>query len=197
MLKEYYVYKHIKNEVVFYIGSGKVSNRRAYGKNSRHKKWWDFCGGEFDTVIDSYHDNKKDAMDREKELIKEHTNTIVNMVSNGFNSMKGKKHSDEAREKMSRHWKENPRLKEDNPMYGRTGESNPNYGNGHKIAGRNNVNALKIIENIRGVCFYSIADARRELKISLPMIHKSLKTGLKVENKRKELFHFEYIEESV
>lgn len=198
MTKEYYVYKHIKNEVVFYIGSGKVSNRRAYGKNSRNKKWWDFCKGDFDVVIDSYHDNKKDSGERERELIKEYKDSVVNMVSNGYNSMKGKKQSKESRAKMSAHWKKNPMTGSKNGMYGRTGEKNPNFGNGHKIAGRKNVNSKKVIDLNNNICYYSPSEASKVTGIKAESIRRSSRLKREIQKRDGNVFvtvNFRYIEE--
>lgn len=126
-----YVYKHIrqdKNEI-FYIGIGIVKNyKRAYQKNKSRNPIWENITKKTNYTVEIVIDNLswEEACQKEKELIKLYgridlgTGTLANMTDGGdgncnfseftkqkiSNSLKGKTHSPETRQKRSESLKE-------------------------------------------------------------------------------------------
>lgn len=201
--KEYYVYLHYDlNYKIFYVGLGKSYYGRAFSYysgrspewrevvNKNHKKY-------YVEIVECFNDYEEASI-KERELIKQYSDCIVNRVSNGYNAMKGKKQSKEARKKMSEHWSKNPRVGEKNWMYGRTGDKNPNFGNGDKIAGRNNVNSKKVVDLNNGICYYSPSEAAKLTGIKAESIRRSARLKQEFPIKNHHLFstvNFRYIEE--
>lgn len=111
----YCVYEHWLNNDCFYVGCGDLDNNRPYETNSRNKKWWDFCKGEFEVKIIKTFKNRKEALEFEKELTikrKNEGHPLANIAvgysfygkNNGMYGkgylLKGKPKSEEHKEKL-------------------------------------------------------------------------------------------------
>jgi len=82
-INKYYVYMHIINNKVFYIGSGVSS--RPFSHKYRHKLWGNYVNeiGKFTVKIHSTHTNKIDALIEEKKLIIKYK-PCCNLKLNGY-----------------------------------------------------------------------------------------------------------------
>jgi group I intron endonuclease len=131
-----YVYRHIRKDKdqVFYIGIGTddKGNRRAKSKNSRNKIWNTIINKtEYEVEIIFEDVDLCFAIKKEIEFIKlygkiiDGTGTLCNLTDGGEGAL-GFKHTKEFKKKLS-----NKRKGENNHMFGRKGELNPNYGKKH------------------------------------------------------------------
>lgn len=103
---KYYVYRHLIDGKIFYIGKG--SGTRAVDLKNRSKKWNDFAGEDLDLVeveIIKTFDCEKEAYSYERKLIKslrsegvELTNVIGNNDNKYSNKKKENKYSNKEKE---------------------------------------------------------------------------------------------------
>ena len=140
---KYCVYTHSLNDIVFYVGMG-VTNHRPKKLGNRTKRWKDFVKNNTKNVkidIVKTFDNREDALKLEKELIihyknlgQAQTNVFIgtsnpnelngmygkgHLVSGEKNHFYGKTHTNEIKERISKHAKERFKNKENHPRYGK------------------------------------------------------------------------------
>jgi group I intron endonuclease len=130
-----YVYRHIRKDKdqVFYIGIGtRKGNHRAKSKSSRNKIWNNIVSKtEYEVEIIFEDIELSFAVEKEIEFIKlygkiiDGTGTLCNLTDGGEGAV-GFKHTEEFKERLSKLKKG-----ENNYMFGRKGELNPNYGKKH------------------------------------------------------------------
>lgn len=136
------VYTHSLNDIVFYVGMG-LTNSRPKNFGDRTKLWKDYVKDNTKDIkinIIKTFDNREDAFKLEKELIihyknlgQAQTNVRIGascpnelngmygkgyLVSGEKNHFYGKTHTNEAKEKMSKHCKKRFKNKENHPRYG-------------------------------------------------------------------------------
>lgn len=131
MNNQHYIYRHrrLDNFSIFYVGKGTIKNyKRAYIKDKRSQFWKNIVskyGYEVEILIDNL--NGDDANELEEFLISIYgrkdlkEGSLVNLT-NGGEGVKGIIQTEEVKKWRSDRWKG-----ENNPMYGKFGEENPNY----------------------------------------------------------------------
>lgn len=117
----YYVYTHSIKGRVFYVGSAQGNPNRAYDKNKRPKEWHELVQenkGEYDIEIVEYCQSKKEAKQKEIQLIYFYHD--IGQAECSGEDLRGVLKSDEHRKKLS----------ENNAHYwlGKTGKNHPMYG---------------------------------------------------------------------
>lgn len=141
----FYTYAHYKpNSTLFYIGIGNI--KRPYDFQKRSNYWKNIVAkyGKPDVQILAEWNTAEEAKQHEIVLIdcfKSLGYQLANLT-NGGDGCNGYKHTEEHKQKMSLRFSG-----EKNPMYGRFGNKNPNYGNGKKIEGGNHPLAIKVKYN--------------------------------------------------
>lgn len=139
---KYCVYTHSLNGIVFYVGMG-LTIYRPENFRCRSKYWKDFVKNNTKNIkinIVKTFDNREDALKLEKELIihyknlgQAQANIFIgtsnpnelngmygkgHLVSGEKNHFYGKTHTNEVKEKISKHCKERFKNKENHPRYG-------------------------------------------------------------------------------
>jgi len=132
-MENYCIYRHLKPDgTVFYIGMG--SNiKRPYSKRNRNNYWKNIINKYgYEVQILSQNLSKKEVCDLEILLIEYYgridlgLGTLVNMTKGGDGVLDI---SEETKKKKRQSQIGKGGMKgKDNPMYGKTGELNPNYG---------------------------------------------------------------------
>lgn len=126
--EKYCVYTHSLNDTVFYVGMG-LTIYRPKNFRCRSKCWKDFVKNNTKDIkinIVKTFDNREDALKLEKELIihykrlgQAQTNIFIGTSNpNELNGFYGKKHTNEAKEKISKRAKKRFKNKENHPRYG-------------------------------------------------------------------------------
>jgi monoamine oxidase len=101
MEKKFYTYAHVRNDTftVFYIGKGTAM--RAYSRYERNNLWHKIVKKHGYTVqIISYWDTEKEAFEHEKNLIKSHKESGVDLANftDGGDGISGYRHTSAAKE---------------------------------------------------------------------------------------------------
>lgn len=99
MVDNYYVYIHsLASGQIFYIGKGK--DKRAWSSSGRSARWREIASSGF--IVDIVHCqlSEVDALEKERELIKLHKDSICNVTSGG-QGISGYRHSEESKRKIA------------------------------------------------------------------------------------------------
>lgn len=177
-----YQHRRLDTNEIFYIGIGKTE-KRAYSKHNRNKHWKNIVNkvGHKVEIITTC-DTREEACQIEQYLIKYYGRrdlgfgSLVNLTDGGegvlgLTPMKGKKHSDETKSKISlahkgRKHTEEARL---NMSLAHKGKPSPRKGKKHSKEAKSKMsktrkgmpsnNTVKVLDTQTGVYYNSIAEA--------------------------------------
>ena len=152
---------------VFYIGIG--NKKRPYDFNKRNKYWKRVVSkyGKPQVQVLAEWNTAEEAKQHEILLIscfKDLGHKLTNLT-NGGDGCNGYKHTEEHKRKLAKRVSG-----KENPMYGRFGNKNSNYGNGDKIKGGNHPLAVKVKYN--NLIFLCIKDLAKHLNENYKKIWK-------------------------
>lgn len=152
-------YYHSKpNGEIFYIGIG--NEKRPYDFAKRNTYWKNIVAkyGKPQVKVLAEWDSAEEAKQHEIVLIscfRDMGYKLANLT-NGGDGCNGYKHTENHKKKLAKRVSG-----KGNPMYGRFGNKNPNYGNGDKIKGGNHPLAIKVKYN--NLVFLCIKDLAKHL----------------------------------
>lgn len=170
MLNDNCVYRHrrLDTNEIFYVGIGNI--KRPYIKSNR-SKWWKriINKTEYSVEILAKNLSKEEACELEIFLISLYgrqnikTGILCNLTEGG-ETLKGYKHSEEARKNMSIAAKNKPKVTEETKLKGAISKG------------------TKVIDTETGLIYYSINEAARVLNLSASHLSRFLR-GLKIKKK--------------
>jgi hypothetical protein len=166
-------YYHSKpNGNVFYIGIG--NKKRPYDFNKRNNHWKNIVSkyGNPQVKVLAEWDTAEEAKQHEILLIscfKDMGYKLANLTVGG-DGCNGYKHTEEHKQKLAERVSG-----KGNPMYGKFGSKNPNYGNGKKITGGLHPRAIKI--KYKHEIFSCIKDLANRLDMPYKKLTKRVKTN--------------------
>ena len=154
--REYCVYGHFYNGVIFYIGSGvyyrnKILRSRAYDFINRSKNWKEFSEGNKDQVkvrVFLRTNNRQEAFDFEEELTRRYFGHKAPLANVNIGNRTGEE--TKIKQSLAAKGEKNPnwgRRGKDHPMYGKRGKDTPMYGKKHTKESRKRMSLATKGEN--------------------------------------------------
>lgn len=131
---DHVVYIHKKDDVIFYVGSGSLTTKRPWGRNSRSQEWHDFCNDIFDVEIIEKFETRKEALEFEAlytQKLKDEGKPLVNKHNGAYmfgkyNGMYGKGYILKGRKQTLEHINNRRKVVIENGSF--KGERNSMYG---------------------------------------------------------------------